>query len=513
MPTDIEALLRRVGPALTGELIAEMEKEGVSPGSARQRIARAGDEITRLAGLRFPYNARFVYLPEQFGDRTYWLALERAFREHGKAYWGAVVGLKARGGCYPRKYFAGVCGCPASRQRQLSPDRVFDRLSAIKLLEEIGDDVTGERFVKFRPHIYGGDTLPLIKARLIAENVVLHGMKEWCRRIGFGSFDSVKVREESSPPIVSSITWDLSAPSYARPLVKASATGVKPGFIVCDVNLRGPLDEDDVALFVRKHDLASGPLNVAPIMPFLIADGFTSPGFGLARTKGILATTTAQLFGEDVAKALRDLISLLTDTGARASVNPEHIEHVLNSLTRIEGAANNLRGALFEIVVGSLVKDVEGGYLRAGEKWTDIETRRSAEVDVLLDRPDEKRALLIECKSKIPGSRVNLQEIQKWRSDRVPLLHKILRSDSRFADKKLTFELWTNGPIASDALEWMKTVPVADDYTVGLKDGEAMKTYVDKASSPSIRNAMREHYFRHPLAKIVIPSNLVEVAV
>jgi hypothetical protein len=29
-----------------------------------------------------------------------------------------------------------------------------------------------------------------------------------------------------------------------------------------------------------------------------------------------------------------------------------------------------------------------------------------------------------------------------------------------------------------------------------------MKIYVDKASSPSIRNAMRDHYFRHPLARI-----------
>jgi len=37
---------------------------------------------------------------------------------------------------------------------QLSPERVFDRLSAIQLLEEISDDVTGERMVKFRPHTY-----------------------------------------------------------------------------------------------------------------------------------------------------------------------------------------------------------------------------------------------------------------------------------------------------------------------------------------------------------------------
>ncbi len=501
MRNDIVEFLERTGPALTTELIAKMQNDGVSAAAARQRIARAGPELIRLAGLRFPHNARFVYLSGQFGDRRYWKAMERVFREHGPSYWGAVVGLKARGGCYPRRLFPGICGCAASRKRQLSPDRVFDRLSAIQLVEETADELTGERFLRFKPHIYGGDPIATVKARLITENVALHGMKEWCRRIGFGSYDRVRLRDDA--PVVSSIAWDMSAPSYIRPLVSVGGAGLKPGFIVCDVNLRDALNEEDVALFVRKHDLASSPLNVAPIMPFLVADGFTSAAFDRARAKGILATTTAQLFGEDVAKALRDLIGLLTDTGATAAVNPEHIERVLNSLTRIEGAANNLRGALFELIVGSVVKDVEGGYLRIGERWFDQETQRSAEIDVLLDRPDEKGVLIIECKSKIPGGHVSLNELQKWYNDRVPLIYKILRNDKRFAQKSLNFEFWTNGPIGGIELNWLKNLVHPDDCTIGWKDGEAMKTYVDKAQSASIRKMLNEHYFRHPLARSI----------
>jgi hypothetical protein len=500
----IEDILRRTGPALTTELIAEMAKDGVSSDAARQRIARADDfTVKRLAGLRFPHNARFLYLDDQFGDKRYWQALERVFREHGKSYWAAVASLKARGGIFPRQLFDGVCGSPLARSRQLSPQRILDRLTAINLLEEIRDDATGETYVKFRPHEYGSDPIPQIRARLVAENVVLHGMKEWFRRTGFGSFDKVRVRGEGDPPVVSSITWDLSAPSYARPLVAPSGTGgLKPGFIVCDVNMRDVLSENAVAAFVRKHDLASAPANVAPIMPFLIGDGFSGKAFGFARSRGILATTTSHLFGEEVAKALRDLISLLTDTGATASVNPDHVERVLNSLTRIEGAANNLRGALFEIIVGSLVKDVEGGYLRSGEKWKDYETGRTAETDVLLDRPDDKGPLVVECKAKIPGTRVNLEEVQKWRDDRVPLLHKIFKTDSRLSGKHVTFELWTNGPIGADALDWLKAYPAPTDYSVGWRDGDAMKPYVEKALSAAIRNAMRDHYFHHPLAKI-----------
>jgi hypothetical protein len=108
----------------------------------------------RLAGLRFPHNARFVYVDDQFGDKDYWLALERVFREHGKSYWSAVSGLKARGGVYPRKFFAGVCGAADVRMRQLSLARILDRLKAIQLLEEFNEDVTGEPFVRFKPHTY-----------------------------------------------------------------------------------------------------------------------------------------------------------------------------------------------------------------------------------------------------------------------------------------------------------------------------------------------------------------------
>lgn len=493
--------LRRVGPSLSTDLIAEIAKSGVSLAAARKRIARAGPDIVRLAGLRFPHNARFMYLADQFGNHAYWRAIERTFREHGKSYWWAVAGLKARGGCFPSKHFASVCGNPAARLRQLSPERVLERLIAIQMLEEVTDEATGERFVKFRPYVYGVDSIATVRARIVAENVVLHGMKEWCRRIGFGSFDRVRVRDDHAAPLVSSVMWDLSAPSFARPLVSGGAKGSKPGFIVCDVNLRGIIDEDAVGVFVRKHDQASAPSNVAPIMPFLIADSFTATGFSMARTKGILATTTGHIFGEDIAKALRDLINLLTDTGRTASANPGHVERVLSNLTRIEGAANNLRGALFEIVVGSLVKDIEGGYLRAGDKLIESKSGRIVEIDVLVDRPGAKGVLIIECKSKIPGGRVNLAEIQSWYGDRVPLIYDILRADSRFADKSLSFELWTNGPIAEDALEWLHAQPKRSGFYVAWKDGVDLKVYAERAENAAIRKALNEHYFRHPLAR------------
>lgn len=85
----------------------------------------------------------------------------------------------------------------------------------------------------------------------------------------------------------------------------------------------------------------------------------------------------------------------------------------MHTLTKIEGAAGNLRGALFELAIGSLAKDIEGGFLLVGEKRRGLFTGREAEIDVLLDRPDQKPVLIIECKSKIPGASLGLSEAQK----------------------------------------------------------------------------------------------------
>ncbi len=152
---------------------------------------------------------------------------------------------------------------------------------------------------------------------------------------------------------------------------------------------------------------------------------FSAEGLDLAKSKGILAITLENLFGLELARALRDLVNLLTDAGATASVNPDHLVNVMQVLTRIEGASANLRGALFELVTGSLVKDVEGGYLKTGQKIIDRGTGRKAEVDVQLDKENNAGFLIIECKAKSPGARVSKNDVRKWYSDRVPIIQGV----------------------------------------------------------------------------------------
>jgi hypothetical protein len=498
----LTSLLRKVGPSLSTELVERLVAEGVSADAARQRIARGARDfdVVKLAGVRFQHNARFLYLGDQFGDAPFWLAVERAFQRGGAAYWAAVTGMKARGGRVRLIDFPGVCGAPASRKGQYPPRHLLDRLIAIQLLEieEIGE----ETYVKFRPHVYQCDTPEVLRARMLAESVALEGVRDWMRKLGFTSYQQTRIRGEDPAPEVSSIAWDLSGPSYIRPLARAGEVRLKPGFVVADINLRGLLDAPAVAAMVRKHDMASALPTFPPIMPFLIADAFTADGHSLAKQKGMLPTTTAQLLGDIIAQALHELVAMLTNLGATVAVNPEHLDKVLRELTRIEGAADNLRGALFELAVAYLVKEVDGGFVKAGVQVKAPLTRRAADIDVLLDRPDGKSVMAIECKAKVPGNMVTLDQVRRWREDRVPVIYEALSADGRYADRSFSFELWSNGRFRPDAAAWLADRASDPRFEIAWRDGDAVRAYLGLAKSAAITKIMNEHYFRHPLASL-----------
>lgn len=499
---DVRDLLKKYGPSLSSELIALMKDSGVSDAAARQRITRSLHDCKRLAGLRFAKNARFFYLEDQYATPAFWSGLERAFRSSGVSYWGAVVGLAARGGRCPSDMFPIVCGAPRARSRQLSPQRVFERMKAINFLQEERDAEANISYISFRTNRHV-DSVEVTRARNVAERVALQAIVNWSRKIGLGSYNTYRTRGGTELPEVAGVAWDLSAPSYIRPLASAYDGPIKPGFFVCDLSLLGPITTDFVELFVRKHDMASAPKNVAPILPMLVGQVFTQSAFDAARRSGIVAATIEDLFGKEVAKALQDLIKLLSDTGATAAVNPEHLENVLNALTTIEGAERNVRSALFELVIGSLVKEVYGGFLQTGRIIRDNKSAASSEIDVLLYDEPKDRLLIIECKAKTPGSYVSEAEVKHWYQNRLPLRERLLRTETRYIGSAIHFELWTNGELVDSASAWLKTQAKAlPEYTVDWKDGAEIKKIADLAPpESSVKKMLREHYFNHPLSK------------
>lgn len=502
MSLDARLLIRRTGPSLTTNLIAKLVAQGVNEAAARKRVQRATEHFTKLAGIRFNKNARFIYRDIDYGEPRFWRNLEEAFYTHGKSYWCAITNLRSRGGYCERERFSQVSGAPSARKGQRSPDIILERLKAINMLDEVtlGD----KSYVAFDTSYHRKEPIEVINATALAEFVALNGIKEWARKLGLGSYNKFNIRGDEEPPVVSGLTFDLSAPSFVRPLMSVENGRAKPGFLACDINLLDVIEKDEVEAFVRKCDAAAFSKSIPPIMPMLVGHVFSSEGLDLAKRKGILALTLENLFGLGLSKSLRDLVKLLTNAGATAGMNPDHLMEVMTALTKIEGAQANLRGALFELVVGSLVKDVEGGYLKTGQRRRDLETGKEVEIDVQLDRDSERGFLFVECKAKNPGARVSEKDVKRWYSDRVPLIQKIMDTDYKEVRRPFHYEIWTNGIFADSALQWLKQQPKkCAGYTIDWKDGSAVKAYADKAQNSSLRKMLNEHYFKNPLTSVV----------
>jgi hypothetical protein len=182
-------------------------------------------------------------------------------------------------------------------------------------------------------------------------------------------------------PKFSTFHFDICGPCYLRPMRRFRGEKVDPGFVVADVVLGRVLEQDEVKHFIRKCETLSYLRGVRPFLPILIADGFAPEALRACREQGIVATRPETLFGRDVGQALADLMQTLKRAAVVAASDPKRLESLFARLGAIEGAATNLRGALFELLVGHMVRSVEGGSIDIGEIVRDQESNQNREID------------------------------------------------------------------------------------------------------------------------------------
>lgn len=498
----VTQILFKHGPALTSQVAQRLRQTGLSAAAARQRLSRLPSDVRVLRGISFPKRARFIYLESQFGREPYWAALIKAIKTTNPAYATAIAGMQARGGIVPVKHFDIVSGAPVRQSRQVSSSTILQRLSAIGLANKVDIPGHGECavLVNFQEEANPGG----LKPRLLTENVLLGAVRDWGGRMNMASPHATRIRDEDPAPQFATFKFDLCGPSYLRPLVRLREGKADPGFLVADVVIGATLDEERVAPFVRKCEMLSHLKNVRPFIPMLIADNFTPEALRACRAKGIIATRPATLFGDDVGRALADLFQTLSNAAAVAATNPDRLESLFNRLTAIEGSAGNLRGALFEMIVGHLVKQLLGGSIDMGFVVTDPDTNEGAEIDVRL--VNERRVVIYECKGHQPASQVSQPEVEDWLKRCVPRIYKYHRSQERFQSSTLCFEFWTCGTFHPNALITLKDAASRiTKYKIAWKDGLAIREFAKDIDKPGIRKILDEHYFNHPVAKMAKP--------
>ena len=243
--------------------------------------------------------------------------------------------------------------------------------------------------------------------------------------------------------------------------------------------------------------MLSGFKTVRPFIPMLIADSFTPAALNECRSRGVIATRPETVFGQDVARALEDLLQVLTNV---ASADSERIERIFKKLSSIEGAAGNLRGALFELIVGYCVKELEGGQVDVGRVVRNSETFKSAEIDVLCHK--QRTVNIYECKGHQPTVKVRRKEIDRWLHVSIPTIYSTLKQDQQFSGSSFTFEFWTTASFDEESLDLLEEAKAGTlKYAIDWKSGKGVRAYAQGLSTPGIRKILDDHYFNHPMTK------------
>lgn len=171
------------------------------------------------------------------------------------------------------------------------------------------------------------------------------------------------------------------------------------------------------------------------------------------RKRGFIIGTTSNLFGNEIAEALRELISTLCHAAAAVAQDPDSVFDLLSRLSKVEGASLNLRGVVLEFIVGRLFS-LKGYNIDIRQKVR-ASNGQEAEIDVKARNP--KEVVCVECKAKAPGKPVELEEVKEWVEEKLPRIKNWLGQFPSLPQQK-RFEFCISGNYTEEAEEYADNV-------------------------------------------------------
>ncbi len=500
----LKELMNNHGPCLSTDLTKILAKEhSLSEETARKRVSRGFAELKRLPYLTFPRKARFIYLQNDYNSPQYWEALKKSILDNSPAYGPALASLIQRGGLIPKEHFHIVCGAPLRQKKHLSSEIILSRLIRAEVVKELAVPGIGP-CIALTGMLTGSEPdVNQLRARLVTEAILLKAIRMWVRNLGIASFNKVALRDEGNMmPKVGTFVWDLTGPSYLAPMVDWNKQGKPvPGFIACDILLGSEVDEIGLRPFLQKISTLKSLKRIGRCLYIFVADSYTSLAFRKAKEKGIIPATPETLFGSEVAQGLARLTEVLTQA-AKLSINPDVFDELFQRLGKIEGATGNLRGALFEFIVAELVRQTISSQVMLNQIIKDYETGAQAEVDVLAVKKN-RTVHFIECKGYHPSSVVADDEVERWLSNRIPLIRKYALQHPEWKHLELHFEFWTTGNLSNIAVKMIdKAKATTRKYEIEYRNAMAVQAYALEVKDPSLLKTLNNHFLEHPMLTI-----------
>ena len=491
--------LAEVGPSRTARLVTLLnDSYGMSKQAARQRLSRARAPVERINNL-LPKREAFFYLRDQRNSELYWDNLQRDLRESGAIYACAIDGVDARGGIIPIEEFPVVSGAPIALRKQISSDRVAEKLAELDVIGNREIVGLGQCFVAKPDALIRKLSTDHIRARRLTEGVLLDGIRQWAWKNGIGSVNTMTIRGDSQHRMVGQYKWDLCGPSYLLSLRRKSRhKNIRHGFVVADVFAEGEISAPQIRYFVRKVQTYQKTSNSGPLFPILLAERFAGDAMTEGHKIGLMLTTPENLFGSQVAHALADLMRILKNVSAIASVSENDLYRLVGRLTEIEGRAGNMRGILFEMITAYIARRKFGGRVELGVHHIHRETGKKAEIDIVCVT-ELNSVHIIECKGKLPGGVVSLHEVETW-FDKLPVMQDYVAAQGNLSEYHQNYELWTSGTFENDAVARLSEErKKRRKKPIAWRDGIAIRTMAAQHRLKTIGDALNEHFLQHPL--------------
>jgi len=482
--------LRKHGPSRGFDVKEHLKGLGKSDEAARQQISRATGEICKLSNI-LPKRETFLFLKKDYAGIKFQESLSKALFNSGSAYGTALRGLSLKGGTVSLLRFAAYSGAPIdNRRNKLRHDVIVNKLISVKLIRQL--EFGGQEYISLEENGLTSDQI----ANFETENVVISMLATWVRRMNLGSFDKVESCLSLKSPNCGGYAWDIVAPSYISGLASFEKEKkiLRPGFCVADVCLGKILNEDDIKPIITKFESMRSLQKLGNLFPVIVHEGMDSKAFKMIRSKGFVVARVDDIFGRDASHLLNSLRGVFKNFAAAIVKDPEKVFDIFDRLVKLEGAALNLRGPLFEFIIGHMYLK-EGHIINMREKLSFLNEK--VEVDV--NAKGKNQNIFIECKGLAPGNMVSVKEIDYWVEKQIPIIRKWLqkgRQDLGIHKEKEAFRFYYSGVFSDEVRKYCNSIEkTVKKYSIGFYDYNDIDKRLKLLNEKSLREILKEQFF------------------
>lgn len=472
--------LKMNGPCLSGDLIRQLKNEGASDEAIRKRISRLKPPVHKKKGF-FKDNQSFIFLDKQFETEEYYENLIIALKKAAKKYYSIIKAIEYHKGYIKKEHLASYTFSPIlNLKTHKNYNNIISNLKDLNLITEEGntyyvlsDKVSGNTNKNFNYY----------KGVEFAKNTILTQFYDYARKIGLISYNAGRFHSEFAK-----FQFNFVAPSYVTGITKylSEAAKIQPAFILVDVLIGNKTEEEEILFFINKIDIIKSQSS-SNFLPYLIVENISQSALKTLKEKGIIVGFINQLFGSEYQDLVKELINIITNSGAILNNNPQAFLKLLTQLNKlVDGKINNLKGDLFELVVGYYYSTISQR-IDIGKKinFNNIDK----EIDVVA----YSQTLLVICECKAYKNMIDESTVKAWLSEKVPTIYKWAKAYNN--NILIKFEFWSASGFTDEAKEYLLTqIKKAKKYSIDFIDERKIFDKAQELGIHKIKEIMREYF-------------------